>query len=88
MNLREVNPKINNDLWNDALIERFHEKYPDRDICTKVLTAEMWLEVDKIREIYEGHKEWQWRFGQTPDFSHNIRYAISANYSATSSHGR
>ncbi len=28
--------------------------------------------IDKLMEIYEGYKKWEWRFGETPQFTNSI----------------
>ena len=28
--------------------------------------------IDKLMEIYEGYKKWEWRFGETPSFTNGI----------------
>jgi len=77
INLRDLRYDLNYDMWMNSMIEEFHQKYEDRDIFTKILSTEEVLKVDKIAEIYEELTEWNWVYGRTPDFTHNIEHKFT-----------
>ncbi|KAF4694433.1 hypothetical protein FOZ60_008013 [Perkinsus olseni] len=62
----------------DALEKAFVEANPHRqEVITRTLTgdavAESDVENDEVfTEHYEKLKDWAWRFGSTPEFSHNM----------------
>lgn len=37
-----------------------------------MLTIHELQKIDKLMEIYEGYKRWEWRFGETPQFTNQI----------------
>lgn len=72
LNLNELNPAITQDSLNESLIESFlkvndqpHHTLEDLDMT--------YLNGNKqFLERYEAYKDWNWRFGKTPDFAHNL----------------
>lgn len=73
-NLTDFRPYITYEMWIDAILDVFHDKHAEKDVYTKILTEEQVKGVDKIMQIYEELNQWEWRFGRTPDFSHNIEH--------------
>lgn len=77
LNLSELKAGITYESWNEALIDQFMEKHNDRDVFIKFLSIDEVTKVDKIMEIYEQLNDWEWRFGRTPDFTHNIEHKFT-----------
>lgn len=39
-----------------------------------VLSEEKLRQIPELMKIYEGYSEWDWRFGQTPQFTNQIEH--------------
>ena len=72
MNLQELNPDIDHDSFCDAVETAFIRKYGATAINKKTLTIEELEKIPKIMSIYNQSEDWQWRFGDTPDFSNSL----------------
>jgi lipoate-protein ligase A len=68
MNLSEIQPNINHEIFCASLENAFANKWQPHPI-NKVLLKESDLrKIPKLMEIYESSSKWEWRFGETPDF--------------------
>ncbi|XP_053993860.1 lipoate-protein ligase A-like [Hylaeus volcanicus] len=79
MNLKELNPNISHETLQEPLIEEFCKQYSSNEAC-------LTFSVDKESEItkdpnfvstYNQLKDWNWRFGKTPEFSHTLQDRLS-----------
>ncbi|KAF4678960.1 hypothetical protein FOZ60_015808, partial [Perkinsus olseni] len=77
-NLIDINPELSHENVCGALEKAFVEANPHcQEVITRTLTgdavAESDVENDEVfTEHYEKLKDWAWRFGSTPEFSHNM----------------
>lgn len=74
MNLKEMVPDINHDSFCTALEQAYIKKWADLPVRKTVLKVDDLKKNDKIMELYEKSVDWDWRFGQTPDFSNSIEH--------------
>lgn len=68
MNLKEKIPDINHEKFCEAMESAFIKKWGNKKVNSRLLKVEDLKEIDKLMEIYEGYKRWEWRFGETPEF--------------------
>eukprot|EP01114_Cavostelium_apophysatum_P015425 TRINITY_DN4195_c0_g1_i1.p1 TRINITY_DN4195_c0_g1~~TRINITY_DN4195_c0_g1_i1.p1 ORF type:complete len:211 (+),score=43.07 TRINITY_DN4195_c0_g1_i1:542-1174(+) len=72
-NLQDINPTITHESLCDALMTEFFKFYGDR--CpVEVLSREELKTHKLLRDTYEQQTDWNWRFGETPDFNHNLEH--------------
>lgn len=74
MNLKEANPTINHDNFCEALQEAFEEKWAPTPVNSTFLTEDAMRKIPKLMDIYEASNEWDWRFGETPEFSNSLEH--------------
>ena len=78
MNLRELVPDINHDSFCKSVEDKFIEKWADHKGNVKVnrqnLKSHDLLKIPELAEIYDGYSKWEWRFGETPDFKHQLEH--------------
>ena len=72
MNIKERIPHVNHELYSQALAGAFRQKWTGRKPNEKMLRVSELQKIDKLMEIYEGYKKWEWRFGETPQFTNSI----------------
>ena len=72
MNIKERIPHVNHELYSQALAGAFRQKWTGRKSNEKMLRVSDLEKIDKLMEIYEGYKKWEWRFGETPQFTNSI----------------
>ncbi|MFA5468575.1 MAG: lipoate--protein ligase [Sphaerochaetaceae bacterium] len=72
-NLTEFNPSINHEKLCDALIEAFSITYDDK-IEVEDLTIDRLSRESSLYKTYLAYKDWDWRFGSTPQFDHQITH--------------
>lgn len=51
---------------------KFAEKYSDKEVVHRHLDTEELLKIPKLKEIFTNYDSYEWRFGQTPQFEHNL----------------
>lgn len=68
INLSDLNPSINHDLFVESISEVFHAKH---NKVEKLTLSEMPAEATKTAESYI---DWQWRYGECPHFSHELEH--------------
>jgi lipoate-protein ligase A len=70
-NLSEFNPGIDHEKICQAVSESFFEAYGER--CEKELLDYHTLkEIGGLTKYFDQMRNWDWRFGSTPDFSHRM----------------
>lgn len=74
MNLTEIAPDIENDKWWTALTSTFEEKWAPTPLNRTVLKESDLKKIPELMAIYEKSADWDWRFGQTPDFKHSLEH--------------
>ena len=79
INLQQLNPDINHDTFCKALQSEFINKWADSNtvVNNKVLRTNDLLKIPKLREIFQKSEDWEWRFGQTPDFKNSLEKKFS-----------
>jgi len=70
VNLSSLDQTITNDRWWNALANAFQKEYGTTASVTMVDHAK--LNDPRLNDIYQGLKDWDWRFGRTPAFSHHM----------------
>lgn len=72
LNLKELVPEVSHEVFCQALEDAFIEKWSDMEVNRKTLKVEDLEKIPKLMEIYESSSEWEWRFGQTPEFKNSL----------------
>jgi lipoate-protein ligase A len=75
-NLTEFNADITNDALCDQIIKQFLNYY-EADCEVEYLDYEYLKTVPALNEYYEKLKDWKWRFGETPKFTHTLEERFS-----------
>ncbi|MDD0853052.1 lipoate--protein ligase [Halobacteriovorax sp. GB3] len=75
-NLVQENEMMNHDELCQAIIESFQSKYGAK-AEVEHLSYETLKEIPELQERYEKLKDWNWRFGETPKFSHFMEERFS-----------
>jgi len=70
-NLVELNSEIKHETLSQAIIEEFCSFYGEQ-VEVEVLDHQSLLKIPSLQTYYEQLKDWDWRFGRTPEFSHLI----------------
>lgn len=70
-NLTEFNENLTHETLQERIFARFLERY-NASAEVEHLTREDLEAIPSLRSHYEELKDWNWRFGKTPDFSHHL----------------
>jgi lipoate-protein ligase A len=70
-NLSEFNPQISHEELSEAIMEEFFAAYGGR-AEPEILDHEELGRDPRLAEYYEKLKDWNWRFGNTPQFAHRL----------------
>lgn len=70
-NLTEFNPEITHEGIKEAIMEEFFAVHGDR-VEPETLDHEELVRDPRLAEYYEKLKDWNWRFGNTPQFAHQM----------------
>jgi len=70
-NLTEFNSDLTHETLQERIFARFLERY-GAEAEVEHLSRERLEEIPTLKEYYEELKDWNWRFGKTPDFSHHL----------------
>jgi len=70
-NLTEFNSELTHDALQERIFARFMEHF-GASAELEHLSREDLEEVPSLKAYYEELKDWNWRFGKTPDFSHHL----------------
>lgn len=71
LNLCDLNP----DITHEKFVESFIRSYIDfmgGKADVKVIEEDDMLKIDELNDSVSQLKEWEWRFGKTPNFEYNI----------------
>jgi len=71
LNMKTLNPDINHQSISNSLIEQFF-KYYGSQCEIEILDTHKLRQIDSLNRAYEQLKDWNWRFGTTPDFNHHM----------------
>lgn len=75
-NLCDLNPEITHELLSKRIIEEFFKHY--QSSCeVEILDHEKLSNIPKLQEHYQKMSDWNWRFGESPTFSHNMSERFS-----------
>lgn len=75
-NLVEFNDKINNDELCQQIINEFFKFYGN-ECEIEYLDYEYLKNVEALNKYYDTLKDWKWRFGETPKFTHTLEERFS-----------
>lgn len=70
-NLVELNAAVTHESLTEAIMDRFFMEHGRRCGITHI-SYETVGDIPGLRSYYEQLKDWDWRFGKTPDFSHSL----------------
>jgi len=68
-NLVELNPTLNHEVLCQAIIAEFFKTH-ETECEIEILDNESLSKIEALRNYYEKLKDWNWRFGESPHFSH------------------
>lgn len=71
INLKELNTKINHEEIQNSIISEFFKEYGANVEITNLKVEEI-KGNEKLNAHYERLKDWNWRFGEAPNFTHKI----------------
>ena len=74
VNLCEVAPAIDHASFCDAAASAFEAKWSDRSAHRRVLAVANLERIPELMAIYERNAKWEWRFGESPSFSHSLEH--------------
>lgn len=70
-NLVDFNTDISHDSLCGAIIEEFFQAYGES--CeAEILDHKQLKTIPHLRDYFDQMRDWNWRFGKTPDFAHHI----------------
>ena len=70
-NLVEFNPEIQHENLCQAIIDAFQEHY-QQQVEVEILDEKQLAKLPELNKFYEKMADWQWRFGKTPEFTHQL----------------
>lgn len=76
INLAELNPVVHHDAFCNALIHSFREHY-QASLDVEILDHAMLAPIPSLNESYEQLKSWDWIYGKTMEFSHQLDAQLS-----------
>ena len=71
VNLSDLSPLITHDLLQDKIIFEFFNEY-QTDCSIEILDQGYLSNQPKLIEHYNKMNDWNWRFGETPQFNHEM----------------
>jgi lipoate-protein ligase A len=71
VNMKELNNDICHETVVPQLVDSFFKTY-DSSCEIEYLDAKQLAQISSLNKYYEEYKDWDWRFGKTPDFSHSL----------------
>jgi len=72
LNIKERVPDVSHEMFSQSLAGAFRQKWNNMRPKERMLRVSDLHKIDKLMEIYEGYKRWDWRFGETPHFTNSI----------------
>mmetsp|Transcript_58222 Transcript_58222/g.125892 ORF Transcript_58222/g.125892 Transcript_58222/m.125892 type:complete len:364 (-) Transcript_58222:120-1211(-) len=77
MNLQESFPEFNHDVLCEGFIAEFREAYDAQEVPVETLDESSGVAVDPaFRALRDELEDKEWRFGRTPEFSHQLETRI------------
>ena len=67
-------PAIDHASFCDAAASAFEAKWSDRSAHRRVLAVADLERIPELMAIYERNAKWEWRFGESPSFSHSLEH--------------
>ena len=81
MNLKEVVPEISHESFCTSLENEFIKKWASEQTEVKInrqfLKKDELLKIPELVDIFEGYSKWDWRFGETPTFKHQLEHKFA-----------
>eukprot|EP00831_Metopus_contortus_P064900 TRINITY_DN58036_c0_g1_i1.p1 TRINITY_DN58036_c0_g1~~TRINITY_DN58036_c0_g1_i1.p1 ORF type:complete len:370 (-),score=45.18 TRINITY_DN58036_c0_g1_i1:38-1147(-) len=74
MNLNEVRPDITHEIFCDAMCTAFKKKHSGSPVLELDLNESDLRQIKEIEDIYKETSTWEWRFGETPEFTHTMEH--------------
>jgi lipoate-protein ligase A len=71
VNLKELTTSITHENLTQKIIEEFFIEYNSSCEIEYLKSSDL-LKIEKLNEYYERLKDWNWRFGEAPQFSHTM----------------
>ena len=73
INLKELNADLNHDSFCGAIEDEFIKKWGQgKQVNRATVLEDDLMQIPKLMEIYNQSADWEWRFGQTPDFQNSL----------------
>ncbi|KAL6054783.1 lipoate--protein ligase [Balamuthia mandrillaris] len=72
-NLSTLNPNISHETISQALIKQFFTTY-NAECEVEYLDFDKLRTIPSLNAYYEQLKDWNWRFGETPNFEHHMEH--------------
>ena len=73
INLKQLNESIDHDSFCDAVEKAFIRKWDTgAGINKRTLTVKELEDIPRLMEIYKESENWEWRFGETPQFQNSL----------------
>jgi len=74
LNLKERVPNLSHETWSESLINSFLAYYGcgRQEVSIETVNQDLLSSLSDVRQVYNELKAWEWRFGKTPDFTHNL----------------
>lgn len=76
VNLSELVPTLEHQILCDRVIESFAREYGDQPEVIHLQTGDL-EKIEKLQSYYQKLKDWNWRFGETPEFNHQMGERLS-----------
>ncbi|KAI0773387.1 Lipoyltransferase and lipoate-protein ligase [Irpex lacteus] len=76
-NLRQFNPSVGHDNFVEAVVEAFREEYGIHEQVQEVEETAQTTDIEYIRSGIEELPQWDWAFGQTPEFTYTIQQTFT-----------
>ena len=74
MNLKEMNKDIDHASFCNSLQQAFEDKWAPQPVNSTILTEDDLKKIPQLMQIYNQVNEWDWRFGETPQFTNSIEH--------------
>jgi len=74
LNLNEMVPSMDHAGFCNAAAAAFEAKWSGHAVNRHVLAVSELESIPKLMEIYRRYSDWEWRFGQSPNFSHTLEH--------------
>jgi lipoate---protein ligase len=76
VNLTELVPELNHELVSEQIIREFCDYYQDDAERIALKTSDL-EQIPRLKKYYDQLRDWNWRFGETPQFEHELNERLS-----------